>query len=160
MACLQHEHMQGYFPTGGWGAFWSGQPTRGFDVSQPGGWNDNLPYLELGSLHDLGMGQGTATTPVRPGFLQRVKTPIATFICPTRRQPIAYAYTNGGTGSVNVPADPGTVGRSDYAGNAGEMLGVILPTFPEHVRDRPARFPCNRRPAEHSTVGWFSREPD
>ena len=44
-----------FFPTGGWGWFWVGDPDRGFNKEQPGGWIYNiLPYIEEGRLHDQG----------------------------------------------------------------------------------------------------------
>ena len=121
LAWLQHEEGQKFLPVGGWGYCWAGQPNRGFDLRQPGGWNYNiLPYLEQGPLHDLGIDEALGGTASRPAFLQRVQTPVATFICPTRRPVMAYAFTGGASSIVNVPADPGVVGRSDYAANSGE----------------------------------------
>jgi len=37
LGCLDHEHMQGFLPAGGWGWGWSGDPDRGLDKRQPGG---------------------------------------------------------------------------------------------------------------------------
>ena len=55
LAFLAHESSQGFFPTGGWGGFWVGDPDRGFDKQQPGGWGYNtLPYIDQDALHDLG----------------------------------------------------------------------------------------------------------
>src|SRR3954468_2355351 len=47
----------GYFPTGGWGWNWMGDPTRGSGKSQPGGWIFSiLPYVEQDNVYRLGGG--------------------------------------------------------------------------------------------------------
>jgi prepilin-type N-terminal cleavage/methylation domain-containing protein len=124
LAWLEHEEAQQAFPTGGWGFAWAGEPTRGFGLRQPGGWEYNiLPYLELGELHDLGLSEGTVVSPTRIQFLQRIKTPIETFLCPTRRPVGAYPYLLAGAGLngyANVTPNPDAVGRCDYAANMGE----------------------------------------
>ena len=56
LGCLAHEAVIKRFPTGGWGFSWTGDPDRGNDWRQPGGWIYNdLPYMEQQALHDLGM---------------------------------------------------------------------------------------------------------
>ena len=51
LACLMHETAQGSLPTGGWGGSWVGDPDRGFDDRQPGGWVFNiLDYAEEPAL--------------------------------------------------------------------------------------------------------------
>jgi prepilin-type N-terminal cleavage/methylation domain-containing protein len=53
-AALGHVQAQGYFPSGGWGYFWVGDPDRGFGESQPGGWiYSSLPYLEQVAVFNL-----------------------------------------------------------------------------------------------------------
>ena len=119
LACLSHEEAQGFFPTGGWVCIWAGEPTRGFDERQPGGWLYNiLPYMEQQALHDLGIDQGL--TGNRPGFTQRVSTPLATYNCPSRRQAIAYPMVAVVAAFVNVSPTPTVCGRSDYAASGGD----------------------------------------
>jgi prepilin-type N-terminal cleavage/methylation domain-containing protein len=124
LAWLGHEEAHGTLPTGGWGFAWAGEPTRGFDLRQPGGWDYNiLPYMELGVVHDLGLSEGTVTSAARTEFLKRVKTPVATFICPTRRPVGVYPYLLAGAGTngyANITPNPTAVGRCDYAANMGE----------------------------------------
>ena len=38
LAALNHERSVGQLPTGGWSYRWVGDPDRGFDRHQPGGW--------------------------------------------------------------------------------------------------------------------------
>jgi prepilin-type N-terminal cleavage/methylation domain-containing protein/prepilin-type processing-associated H-X9-DG protein len=122
LACLAHEQTHHFLPTCGWAAAWASEPTRGFDARQPGGWLYNiLPYLELQSLHDLGADQGVNAAMPRPGFTARVSTPVAAFICPTRRTVVAFPYTLGGVYPfINLSTQPATVGRTDYAASGGD----------------------------------------
>ena len=57
LGCLDHESATGRFPTGGWGWAWTGDPDRGTDWRQPGGWIYNvLPdintHVRLANRHD------------------------------------------------------------------------------------------------------------
>jgi prepilin-type N-terminal cleavage/methylation domain-containing protein/prepilin-type processing-associated H-X9-DG protein len=111
LGCMNHENAQRDFPSAGWGWAWHGDPDRGFDKRQPGGWLFNiLPYIEQPSLHDLGKG-GSAV-----GRMQTAATPLATYICPTRRAAVAYPINHANT-FYNIT--PTVLGRTDYAGNVG-----------------------------------------
>ena len=115
LACLAHEQSQGYLPTAGWGYKFAGDPTRGFDERQPGGWLYNiLPYLELSNLHDLGADGNQAA------MAACLATPIATYNCPSRRAAIAFTSDFS---FCNVSPSPTVCGRSDYAGSGGDHLG-------------------------------------
>lgn len=115
LGCLNHESAHGFLPTGGWGWGWAGDPDRGFDKRQPGGWLYNvLPYIELQTLHDLG-GNGDKAAGCR-----RASTPVAGFHCPTRRPAIAYPYLFASTPYYANIDQPSVLGRADYAGCSGK----------------------------------------
>src|SRR5579871_7071457 len=55
LGCLNHVSTYGFYPTGGWGWFWVGDPNMGYDKAQPGGWCYNiLSFMEYKGLHELG----------------------------------------------------------------------------------------------------------
>lgn len=86
LASLNHEAAQGWLPTDGWTGVYIGDPDKGFDANQPGGWMYNiLPYLELNALHDMTAGKTDAEKKALNVTL--VATPIAAAFCPSRRQP-------------------------------------------------------------------------
>ncbi len=124
LACLTHEGTQGFFPTGGWGCLWVGDPDRGFDEDQPGGWVYNvLPFLEQQALHDLGAGSDDSGKKAAVRTL--VQTPLTFLNCPSRRSSATYTNNRGtlvayNAGSVNSSSDTGR-SRTDYAANAGTL---------------------------------------
>jgi len=125
-AVQQHVDKWGHYPTSGWGWGWAGDPNQGFTRNQPAGWAYNiLPYIELGNLHDQGMGlTGDA---LKAAITATTSTPVALYHCPSRRRAIPYPYIhpspyynctyqpNGGSGGQ-------VIGRTDYAINAGDTL--------------------------------------
>jgi prepilin-type N-terminal cleavage/methylation domain-containing protein len=120
LGALNHEQLNGFLPTGGWGSYTAGEPTRGFGVKQPGGWLYNiLPFIELRSLHDMGMSDRTQIP-------LRMATPVTIFNCPSRRPAKAYPFYVATIGYrySNITTQPTVMGRSDYAGNAGYCSGV------------------------------------
>jgi prepilin-type N-terminal cleavage/methylation domain-containing protein/prepilin-type processing-associated H-X9-DG protein len=115
-----HTHLSalGHFPSCGWGAYWVGDPDRGFGKKQPGGWMYNLlPYMELSQLHDMGK-----SLPNAAKFLaaaRMAQTPVSMLNCPTRRRPVVYPNP---TGETEVNVTPNVLpfhAQSDYAANAG-----------------------------------------
>ncbi len=126
LGMLQHEETHAFFPSGGWGWYWVGDPDRGFGKEQPGGWFFSiLPFIEQVSLHQLGS-DGNAnrwTTTQREGNVQRIGTPLSVAMCPSRRPAIAYppnihisGYKPYGSHEVFLCA------RSDYAACGGDYL--------------------------------------
>jgi hypothetical protein len=70
---------------------------------------------------DEQMGVNDIMAADRPGFVRRVSTPVAAFICPTRRPVLVFTFDSSGINKfVNLSPQPPMVGRSDYAGSAGE----------------------------------------
>jgi prepilin-type N-terminal cleavage/methylation domain-containing protein/prepilin-type processing-associated H-X9-DG protein len=134
LACLNHESALGYLPAGGWGPHWAGDPDRGFDKKQPGGWLYNiLPFMEMQALHDMGKNGNNTTGDCDQSKAMRIwqacETPVDNFFCPTRRRPLAYArwtglsnyyltFNNAGY-TKNGASFPQSVGLNDYAGSIG-----------------------------------------
>jgi prepilin-type N-terminal cleavage/methylation domain-containing protein len=119
IACIQHESAHAYYPTGGWIWWWSGDPDRGTDRRQPGGWTYNvLPFIEQQPLHDLGIGKSASAK--RGDLAQAAQTPLSIFYCPTRRAPAVYPNPYN---TVNInPIDKAA--RTDYAANAGTNQSI------------------------------------
>lgn len=111
LAAKQHETNHKFFPTGGWGATWVGDPDAGFGEKQPGGWIYNLlPYLEQGNLREVGAGLPEAKK--RMVLTKVLESPLEVFQCPSRRATQMYPYTGG---NLNNAAAPSLVAKSDYA---------------------------------------------
>jgi prepilin-type N-terminal cleavage/methylation domain-containing protein/prepilin-type processing-associated H-X9-DG protein len=122
MALGVHNHASTLdrFPSGGWGWSWTGDPDRGTDKNQPGGWVFNiLDYVEQGNLRSLG--RGLPLDQKLAASTQRIGTPLSLFTCPSRRT--GGPYQNGWAASYfNAANPPSVLARSDYAANAGDQL--------------------------------------
>jgi prepilin-type N-terminal cleavage/methylation domain-containing protein len=138
VAMHSHHSAHSHFPTGGWGYVWTGDPDRGSDRRQPGGWAFSiLPYLEQQTLEQLGRGASAA---VKRELAARVaSTPIASLNCPSRRALGLYPY--GGSHEVRNAEPTPLVMKTDYAANAGDL--VIGDLGPETLAD-----------AENGTYDW------
>jgi prepilin-type N-terminal cleavage/methylation domain-containing protein len=127
LGCLNHEQARKTLPAGGWTASYVGDPDRGYGKGQPGGWLYNvLPFNEQATLHDLGSnGNGTdgdSNAAKRAAAAVRANVALNGFNCPTRRTVKVYPniYPNGYKNFDHQA----TIGRSDYAGCAGEGCDV------------------------------------
>lgn len=127
LAGVSHEQMQGFFPSGGWGWNWTGDPDLGFGANQPGGWTyDLLPHLEQANLWEQGSGQPGAAK--RAAASEVLGTPLAMFNCPTRRKLKTFPNWYFGLDKNKahcVNADMNLEhARSDYAANSGDQPGT------------------------------------
>jgi prepilin-type N-terminal cleavage/methylation domain-containing protein len=112
-----HQEQHGFFPTGGWGGDWIGDPDGGFADQQPGGWVYNiLPYVEAQTLRDIGQQQVPAVK--RQAMIELVESPLPVLHCSSRR--IAELYPYVGPASLQNLDPPANVAKSDYAVN-GEV---------------------------------------
>ena len=132
-----HHDAHKHFPIGGWHGGWVGDPDRGFDIDQPGGWTYNvLPYIEETTLHDLGAGLTRPGVPVKnnpeklTSLTQIAQNPLAILHCPSRRPAKLYPHAadfGNGSGSF-VPMDNThdlhhqSVAKGDYAANGGASI--------------------------------------
>lgn len=116
---LQHLELTGFFPSGGWGWSWAGDPDRGYGMKQPGGWMYSLlPFVDQKSMWSLGTGipSDSQTSAKQAAMVQQVSTAVALFYCPSRRPVALYPC---GLSIVNV-AQQSMVSKTDYAINAGD----------------------------------------
>jgi prepilin-type N-terminal cleavage/methylation domain-containing protein len=119
-ACEQHITKYRYYPSGGWGKKWTGDPDMGTGAKQPGGWLYSiLPFLDAGKIHDMGKGLDPATK--RKVLADLRGTPVGVFICPSRRRSVGHAPSE-----ATMNADPGVASsKTDYAGNGGSLPGAL-----------------------------------
>jgi prepilin-type N-terminal cleavage/methylation domain-containing protein/prepilin-type processing-associated H-X9-DG protein len=120
LALQNHMNLHKFFPTGGWGWNWTGDPNRGYDKRQPGGWAYNLlPYIGELPLHDTGKGQSGALLMQSLG--RQTQTFVKGFGCPSRRsEQTIYPFTINNNFNFIKPEK---VARMDYSACAGGMTG-------------------------------------
>ncbi len=119
MAMLQHESQFTRFPSNGWGYRWIGDPDRGTDERQPGGWIYNLlAQLEQEALRN--MGAGMADFEKRAALAQVMETPVAVFKCPSRPS-LPLGLHNVMVPPFNADWVP-WVAKTDYAVNEGDFI--------------------------------------
>lgn len=141
LAMIAHNTAHGMFPSGGWGWLWTGDPDRGPGRDQPAGWNyPILPHIEQDAIYQLGADgdPATITTTQRDGAYQRDQTPVAMFVCPSRRRnqiyprPKGMTYTNGKqilqAGVIDYAANAGDTGPRWYSG-PGSIASALDGSF-------------------------------
>lgn len=128
LAAMQHVSTTGWYPTGGWGGNWVGDPERGGGEHQPGGWiYCVLPYVERRDLRVAGSGASAST---KEAVLGRViANPVSVFNCPTRRRAVAYPVFYVPAMSPRFATGVARAGRSDYAANAGSQSRCEIASF-------------------------------
>lgn len=120
IAALNHERAKLYFPSGGWGSSYIGDPNLGFGPKQTGNWAYSLlPFMEQGNIWSLG--QGMSSSAKSSALAQQVGTVINGFYCASGRRPNLYPFT--GTQPTNCSA-LSSVLKIDYAINAGDTPGT------------------------------------
>ena len=118
LGCLQCEHVNGFYPTGGWGAGWVGDPDRGQGKRQPGGWLFCiLPYIEQDAVFKFGSGLSAAAK--NTTNMQRMAMVFSIRYCPTRRNAVAYPVGQN-LFRHNTAGCPPIVGKADYVANMGD----------------------------------------
>jgi prepilin-type N-terminal cleavage/methylation domain-containing protein/prepilin-type processing-associated H-X9-DG protein len=130
LAMLQHEAQYKFFPSGGWGYRWTGDPDRGTGKTQPGGWSfPILPYLEQRAVYDLGSDGNSEliTTMQNSGAFLRDQTPLSALNCPTRRRSIVYPRPgNRWYYNSDIISRAAAI---DYAANGGSSHAVVAGSF-------------------------------
>lgn len=138
LAATNHLNASGYFPSGGWGYLWAGDPDRGFGKNQPGGWIFSvLPYIEEKTIWSAGKGISFTANPAAKmsALAAQVKNPIAVLFCPSRRPPGIYPFTSGRTyANLNVADLTAGVIKTDYAINSGDT-GDNKDSGPDTLQD-------------------------
>ncbi len=114
IAASSHLEVHGFFPSGGWGHTWTGDPNMGFGARQPGGWIYNLlPYLERNSAHDIGVGLPWDQRCAALATLRAIVIPV--FMCPSRRRVMGYPYGEDSRNAYGASS----IAKTDYAANGG-----------------------------------------
>lgn len=148
---LQHEHAHGFYPSGGWGCYWGGDPDCGFGPQQPGGWIYNLlPYVEQQPLWQLGAGQTAAQK--HTTAITVFATPLPLLTCPSRRS--ATTYPCAGSFAVYNCGTIPLAAKTDYVASVG---GGPTSTSQVSYYDGPQRGTDTRAPIPGATTNpWAS----
>ena len=145
LAFLNYEGSQKSFPTGGWHYQWMGDPDRGYGKDQPGSWAYSiLEYMEQGNVRLLAKGLPTAQK--RQQLAVLAATPVATFICPSRRSATTYP-ANDFPQMLNMN-QPTAAARTDYAAC---MSGGSSNQFRSTPKDVNGGFPTTYAEADNDS---------
>ncbi len=131
---MNHESAYGFLPSGGLGYRTVEIADLGVGRLQMGGWTYQiLPFIEMNTLFMLGsdgknldyLAANGPTTTMTNGSIERARTPLATFTCPTRRPTNLTPAKNGSWTADNgaggqTPAYK-QVTHSDYASCGGDV---------------------------------------
>jgi prepilin-type N-terminal cleavage/methylation domain-containing protein/prepilin-type processing-associated H-X9-DG protein len=119
LAALNYESVHGRLPGGGWTGRWLGEPDRGTDRTQPGGWiYQLLRFLEQDNLAAWGAGLPRDQQLQING--QLASRPIPLMNCPSRRS--SGPFPNAESHSYyNGAATPTFLAHSDYAACASDL---------------------------------------
>ena len=153
-AAINHEDAHGYYPSGGWGHYWGGDPDCGFGPEQPGGWIYNLlPYMEQEPLWLLGT--GLASSQKKAAAAQVFSTPLAALNCPSRREAKAYPALGFTVHNANHSK---MAAKTDYAASVGgsaEPHLISVYTIPG-----PAGSTSTKTPTPTPTVDTWGIDPE
>jgi prepilin-type N-terminal cleavage/methylation domain-containing protein/prepilin-type processing-associated H-X9-DG protein len=139
LACLNHEAVLHYLPTGGWGSSWNGDPRYGTDWKQPGGWLFNLlPFVEQQSLHDQRLGKTLNSAEDTAACTRMTATPLSFLNCPSRRAAVVLASN---------------MAQTDYAGNGGEKFLYFNKQDPSAGMAGPADYAAGTQ--NPGKAGWI-----
>lgn len=143
LASLAHEQVHGYYPSGGWGSAWIGDPDYGFGRTQPGGWAYSvLPYLEQDVVHQSG--KGASATEKKAAAIELAQTALDVFHCPSRRSAKLYPHDPVSTPPLNPGVDGLHIDRAElpmaarmcYCMNGGTVF-VGRPSLPVTIDQVP-----------------------
>jgi prepilin-type N-terminal cleavage/methylation domain-containing protein/prepilin-type processing-associated H-X9-DG protein len=141
LACLSHESAFGFYPSGGWGFLWMGDPDQGEGPQQPGGWiYAIMPFMEEEGVARLGAGLPWAEK--KKELAKQMAHVVAGFNCPTRRPAVALEayipprYITPIDGGFPRNAElPPQVAKTDYAINGGNAPYPNTPTGAGNVAE-------------------------
>jgi prepilin-type N-terminal cleavage/methylation domain-containing protein/prepilin-type processing-associated H-X9-DG protein len=115
---INHHVTHRRFPSDGWGYNWVGEPDRGTDQSQPGGWIYNvLSFVDQEALRTHGADHTPLSQARKTALGEVIKTPVPLFNCPSRR-PVALYHTSK---TYHNAVATGVAAKSDYAANTGDQ---------------------------------------
>jgi prepilin-type N-terminal cleavage/methylation domain-containing protein len=126
LAAMNHEQVQKYYPTGGWGSNWVGDADRGFTRGQPGGFFYNiLPFMELTSLRNMSKGTRTGDAGALAGAKTANSMTVSEFSCASRRPPTVSLAMQPTLASI-INCAKYTIGtdklfHGDYSANGGSV---------------------------------------
>ena len=139
LACHSCHDTFGHLPSGGWGWFWVGAPSKGAGKDQPGGWTYNvLQFMEQDNVRFAGLQTSGAGLAHELKLIMEI--PIPGFLCPSRRPGGAYIYSQGGTyktcdvrgQTIDVSINDGdAMSRGDYACDAGSDTSDEISAGPD-----------------------------